>query len=131
MVSKGLSSPPQQMLIPQYKVLPPSQKFGISPPSILRLAVFSKMNGRRKTCNIKVLWLRTVLNRKPFKNDKNVFYFTEKALFFLKIFKFLSWLFGHVTKWLDIKDKVNFKFHDVTVWLTNHCNTRISQYLGR
>ena len=27
---------------------------------------------------------------------KNVFYFTLKALFVLKIFKFLSWLFGHV-----------------------------------
>ena len=27
---------------------------------------------------------------------KNAFYFTLKALFVLKIFKFLSWLFGHV-----------------------------------
>ena len=32
---------------------------------------------------------------------KNAFYFTSKALFVLKIFKFLSWLFGHVSKWLD------------------------------
>ena len=29
---------------------------------------------------------------------KNAFYFTVKALFVLKIFKFLSWLFGHVEK---------------------------------
>ena len=29
---------------------------------------------------------------------KNAFYFTLKALFVLKIFKFLSWLFGHVEK---------------------------------
>ena len=29
---------------------------------------------------------------------KNAFYFTLKALFFLKIFRFLSWLFGHVEK---------------------------------
>ena len=41
---------------------------------------------------------------------KNAFYFTLKALFVLKIFKFLSSSFGHVEKWLDQKDKVNFKF---------------------
>ena len=44
---------------------------------------------------------------------KNAFYFTSKALFVLKIFKFLSWLFGHVAKELDKKDKVNFKVYDV------------------
>ena len=32
---------------------------------------------------------------------ENAFYFTSKALFVLKIFKLLSWLFGHVSKWLD------------------------------
>ena len=34
---------------------------------------------------------------------KNAFYFILKALFVLKIFKFLSWLFGHVEKtaWLE------------------------------
>ena len=34
---------------------------------------------------------------------KNTFYFILKALFLLKIFKFLSWLFGHVwkTAWLE------------------------------
>ena len=47
---------------------------------------------------------------------KNVFYFILKALFVLKIFKFLSWLFGHVeeTAWLEWKDKVDFKIYDVT-----------------
>ena len=34
-------------------------------------------------------------NWKPFRND---FYSTLKALFVLKIVKFLSWLFGHVEK---------------------------------
>ena len=29
------------------------------------------------------------------------FYSTLKALFVLKIFEFLSWLFGHAQKWLD------------------------------
>ena len=39
----------------------------------------------------------------PLKMIKNVFYFILKALFVLKIFKFLSWLFGHVgkTAWLE------------------------------
>ena len=32
---------------------------------------------------------------------KNAFYFTVKALFVLKIFKCLSWLFGHLGKRLD------------------------------
>ena len=34
---------------------------------------------------------------------KNAFYFTLKALFVLKIFTILSWIFGHVEKtaWLE------------------------------
>ena len=35
-------------------------------------------------------------NESPLKLMKNVFYFILTALFVLKIFKFLSWLFGHV-----------------------------------
>ena len=38
---------------------------------------------------------------RPLKMMKIVFYFTLKVLFVLKIFKFLSWLFGHVEKQLD------------------------------
>ena len=35
---------------------------------------------------------------------KNALYFIVKALFVLKIFKFLPWLFGHVeTAWLERK----------------------------
>ena len=41
---------------------------------------------------------------------KKAFYFTLKALFVLKIFKFLSWLFGRVKKRFDWKDQVNSKF---------------------
>ena len=40
----------------------------------------------------------------PLKMMRNTFYFISKALFFLKIFKILSWLFGHVAKRLDKKD---------------------------
>ena len=39
-----------------------------------------------------------LLHWKPFKYEKNAFYFILKALFFLKVFKFLSWLFGQVEK---------------------------------
>ena len=34
----------------------------------------------------------------PLKKMKNAFYFTLKSFYVLKIFKFLSWLFGHVEK---------------------------------
>ena len=41
---------------------------------------------------------------------KNTFYITLKALFVLRIFKFLSWLFDHVEKRLELKDKFISKF---------------------
>ena len=37
----------------------------------------------------------------PLKTMKNAFYFILKAFFVIKIFMFLSWLFGHVGKSLD------------------------------
>ena len=37
-------------------------------------------------------------NWSPLKMMKNAFYFTLKSLFVVKIFKFLSWIFGHVEK---------------------------------
>ena len=40
-------------------------------------------------------------NESPLKMMKNAFYLTLTALFILNIFKFLSWLFGHVEKRLD------------------------------
>ena len=43
----------------------------------------------------------------PLKMIKNTFYFMLKALFVLEIFKFLAWLFSHVAKTVDKKDKVN------------------------
>ena len=44
---------------------------------------------------------------------KNAFYFVIKALSVLKIFKFLSCLFGYEGKRLDNKTKVNLKHYDV------------------
>ena len=34
-------------------------------------------------------------------------------------------------KRLDLKDKVNFKIHDLTIWFSNNCNTYIVQYLTK
>ena len=64
---------------------------------------------------------------------KNAFYFTADARFILKIFKFLSWLFGHVSKRLDLKVKVNFKFFDVTAGqqtIVIHISLNISRSKG-
>ena len=68
---------------------------------------------------------------RPSKMMKNAFYSMSKAFLVLKIFKFMSWLFGHVAKRLYKKDQVNFNFYDVTVWLTNNCNTHFAQYLEK
>ena len=64
---------------------------------------------------------------------KTAFFFNLKAVFVLKIFKFLSWLFGQVEKRLDRKDQVNFKIYGVTSWeLTNaiHILPNISRSEG-
>ena len=45
---------------------------------------------------------------------KNAFYFTLKALFALKIFKHLPWVFVQREKPLEEKDKVNSKIYDVS-----------------
>ena len=63
---------------------------------------------------------------------KNAFYFTLKALFILKIFKFLSWLFGHVEERLDYEEKVNFEMYSFTTWLTpgkDHQTMKFSQLI--
>ena len=69
------------------------------------------------------------LNHSPSKMMKNAFYFILKALFVLKIFKFLSWLFGHLEKTPWLESKVIFEMYDATAWLTKNCNTHIPQYL--
>ena len=77
--------------------------------------------------NFQISDLRQFLAAKsPLKMMKNAFYFMSKALFVLKIFKFFPLYFGRVAKRLDKKDEVNFKFYDVTAWLTNNSNTHIA-----
>ena len=67
-------------------------------------------------------------NESPLKMINNALNFILKAFFVLKIFKFLFWLFGYVKKRLDQKYKVNFNIYDVTIRLTNSCNTYIVQF---
>ena len=62
---------------------------------------------------------------------KNVFCFSLKPFFVLKIFIFLSWLSGHEEKQTDEKYMVNFKIYDITNWETHKCNTRIIQCLKK
>ena len=91
-----------------------------------KLQIKVKLWPSKKNCFI-------CFNESLLKMMKNAFYFitvfcfTLKALFVLKIFNFLSWLFVHVKKWLDYKDQFNFKIYDVTALLTN--NSHITQYL--
>ena len=49
----------------------------------------------------------------PLKMTKSAFYFTRKVLIVLKIFKFLSLIFGLVEEQLDWKDKVNFRIYEI------------------
>ena len=58
---------------------------------------------------------------------KNAFYSMLEALFILKIFTSLSWLFGHVEKRLDKKTWIKFKLYDITDCQTNNYNTYIAQ----
>ena len=57
---------------------------------------------------------------------KNAFYFISKALFVVKIYKFLSGLFVDVVKTALLERLAYFKIYDVTVELTN--NMHIAHY---
>ena len=106
------------------------------------------LKGQERSSNVDVLLLRFLLEgqkelheeikdavsglrkflatESPLKMMRNAFCFTSKALFLLKIFRFLSWFFVDVTERRDKKDHVNFKFYGVNAWLTNNHNTHIA-----
>ena len=67
----------------------------------------------------------------PLQMLENSFFFVLKSLSVFKIFKFLSWLFRHVEKWLDWKYKFNFLSYDVTKREANKCKTHFVQYLTK
>ena len=55
----------------------------------------------------------------------------QKLFSFSRYLNFCLDFFGHGTRQLDWKDKVNFTFYDVTVWLKINCNTHIAQYFKK
>ena len=61
----------------------------------------------------------------------NAFYFILKALFVLKMFAFLFWLFGYAWKRLNKKAKENYKTYDVTCCNTNIFDKHIAGYLKK
>ena len=67
----------------------------------------------------------------PFKNDEKSFLFHVKSSFRSQDILVFFFTFWSRSKQLDKKDKVNFKFYDVTAWLTNNFNTHIAQYLEK
>ena len=54
--------------------------------------------------------LRFLATESPLKMMKNAFYLTSKAPFVLKIFTFLSWIFGHVVERPDKKIRLISNF---------------------
>ena len=69
-------------------------------------------------------------NDSPLKMMKNALYFILKALFVLKIFRFLSfWACREKNDLIGKIPKLNFKIYNVTAWLTKNYNTHIRQYL--
>ena len=53
---------------------------------------------------------------------ENAFYFTLKALFVLKIFKFFVLAFWSCIKTGWLGSKVKFEIYIVTTWLISSCN---------
>ena len=78
-----------------------------------------------------LLGLRQFLSiENALKMTRNAFCFTLKALFVLKLFRFLSWRFGHIKKRLDWKGQVNFEIYDITSE-ANNSNTHTTQCLKK
>ena len=68
--------------------------FGLSPNFYTHNTMWSNLDSHLP----KNIFFFILFNDSPSKIRKNAFYFILKALLVLKIFTFLSWLFGHVEK---------------------------------
>ena len=64
----------------------------------LRFQNFATLNFKVGLSPSKKKFFFICVTESPLKMMKNAFYFILKALFILKIFQFLSWLFGHIEK---------------------------------
>ena len=74
-----------------------------TPWNLLRKGALSGLRQYLETVSLSKCFLFHLKNSFRF-HMENAFYLTSKALFVVKIFKFLSWVFGHVAKRLDKKD---------------------------
>ena len=72
-----------------------------------------------------------LLQWKPFKMMKVVFYFNLKSSSHSQDIDFFLDFLVMQQKRLDEKDKINFKIYDVPTWLTNNYNTHIAQYFTK
>ena len=86
----------------------------------LKLIFFSYLKGALSDLG------QFVATESPSKIMKNAFYVSLKALFVLKIFKFLSSLFSQDKKRLELRDKINSNIYNVTTWLAKNYNTHIA-----
>ena len=74
-----------------------------------------------------IIWF----NDSSARSMKNAFYSILKALFVLKILKFLSWHFCHVEKtaWVERRHSMTPLEYEATAWLSKNYNTHIARYL--
>ena len=111
----------ERILITEKSTKPDIFKVGLSPPKKFGNYLFNETAITffipMFLCIAKQLtdfYMRGALAWKRFKLMSNAFYFILKALFVLKMSKFLPWFFLHVWKRLDKKANVNFKIWDFT-----------------
>ena len=97
-----------------------NEEDGVVPVSLL-LTVNAFQTCLKSGCHLPKKTSVICLIETPLQIIKNALYFILKALFVLKIFKFLSRLFDHVGKNGLIRK----------VWFTSNCNTHIAQYLTK
>ena len=79
------------------------------PVLVLMVSVVTYLQIIRQYLTLNVFLIRGTLSglrqlfatNSPLKVTKNDFFFTLKALFIVKIFQVLSWIFGHVAKRLE------------------------------
>ena len=71
-------------------------------PSTCTSSTINFFRAHSQVFSISIVTLRKFLaTESPLKMVKNAFCFNSRALFVLKMFKFLSWIFSHASKRLD------------------------------
>ena len=92
-------------------------------PHIVYIVIYLKGHSK--------VWDNFLAIESPLETVKNAFYFTSKAIFVLRIFKFFSWFFWscNTTAWLERLGWFQISWRDSL--LTKSCNPNITQYLKK